>query len=90
MCSDVVGKQRLECRDEGSMSVLLEVPTGSELTKATNKLKGMGRIRSQSWAQNVANEPPLIVPRTIVEQFYNVQYLMLSIFKLPIFLICCK
>lgn len=90
MYSDMVGKQRLECRAEGSKSVLLEVPTGSELTKATNKLKGMGRIRSQSWAKNVASEAPLIVPRTIVEWFYNVQCLMLCIFKLPIFLISCK
>lgn len=90
MCSDMVGNQRLECRAEGRMSVLLEVQTGSELTKATNKLKGMGRIRSQSWAQNAAGEPPLIMARTIVEQFYNVQYLKLSVFKLLIFLICCK
>lgn len=90
MCSDMVGNQRLECWAEGSTSVLLEVQAGSELTKATNILKEMGRIRSQSWAQNAASEPPLIMPRTIVEQFYNDQCLKLSIFKLPIFLIFCK
>lgn len=57
----MVGNQRLECRAEGSTSVLMEVWTGPELAKATNKLRGMGRIRSQSWTQNVAREPPLIV-----------------------------
>lgn len=77
----MVGNQRLECRAEGS----LEIQTGSELTKAINKLKGMGRIRSQSGAQNVAREPPLIMPGTIVEQFYNVQCLMLCIFNSSFF-----
>lgn len=78
----------LETRD---LNVALrEAHQCSELTKATKKLKGIGRISSQSWAQNVVGKPLLIVPRTIVEQFYNVQCLKLSIFKLPIFLICCK
>lgn len=79
----MIGNKRLECSTEGSTSVL-------RVDQSHKKLKGMGRISSQSWAQNVAGKPLLIVPRTIVEQFYNVQCLKLSIFKLPIFLICCK